>query len=42
LYCCFIIRFGNLGCMNLLTKFHSGSLSFYLQLYRSDDWAVVS
>jgi hypothetical protein len=28
--------------MNLLTKFRNGSLSFYLQLYRSDDSAVVS
>jgi hypothetical protein len=28
--------------MNLLTKFRNGSLSFCLQLYRSDDSAVVS
>jgi hypothetical protein len=28
--------------MNLLKKFCSGSLSFCLQLYRSDDTAVVS
>jgi hypothetical protein len=32
----------DLCCMNLLTKFHSGSLSFCLQLYRSDDSTVVS
>jgi hypothetical protein len=32
----------DLCCMNLLTKFRSGSLSFCLQLYRSDDLAVVS
>jgi hypothetical protein len=28
--------------MNLLTKFRNGSLSFCLQLYRSDDSAAVS
>jgi hypothetical protein len=32
----------DLCCMNLLKKFRNGSLSFYLQLYRSDDSAVVS
>jgi hypothetical protein len=35
-------RIWDLCCMNLLTKFRNGSLSFYLQLYRSDDSAVVS
>jgi hypothetical protein len=28
--------------MNLLTKLRNGSLSFWLQLYISDDWAVAS
>jgi hypothetical protein len=32
----------DLCCMNLLTKFRSGSLSFCLQLYKSDAPAVVS
>jgi hypothetical protein len=32
----------DLCCMNLLTKFRNGSLSFCLQLYRSDDWDVAS
>jgi hypothetical protein len=32
----------DLCCMNLLTKFRNGSLSFCLQLYRSDASAVVS
>jgi hypothetical protein len=27
----------DLCCMNLLTKFRNGSLSFCLQMYRSDD-----
>jgi hypothetical protein len=31
-----------LCCMNLLTKFCNGSLSFCLQLYKSDDSTVVS
>jgi hypothetical protein len=35
-------RIWDLCCMNLLTKFRSGSLSFCLQLYRSDDSTVVS
>jgi hypothetical protein len=32
----------DLCCMNLLTKFRNGSLSFCLQLYKSDDSVVVS
>jgi hypothetical protein len=32
----------DLYCMNLLTKFRNGSLSFCLQLYKSDASAVVS
>jgi hypothetical protein len=32
----------DLCCMNLLTKFRNGSLSFCLQLYRFDDCVVVS
>jgi hypothetical protein len=32
----------DLYCMNLLTKFRNASLSFCLQLYRSDDSTVVS
>jgi hypothetical protein len=32
----------DLCCMNLFTKFRNGSLSFCLQLYKSDDSAVVS
>jgi hypothetical protein len=35
-------RIWDLCCMNLLTKFRSGSLSFCLQLYKSDASAVVS
>jgi hypothetical protein len=32
----------NLCCTNLLTKFRNGYLSICLQLYMSDDSAVVS
>jgi hypothetical protein len=32
----------DLCCMNFLTKFRRGSLSFCLQLYKSNDSAVVS
>jgi hypothetical protein len=39
---CFFIGFWDLCCMNLLMKFRNGALSFCLQLYRSDDSAVVS
>jgi hypothetical protein len=35
-------RIWDLYCMNLLTKFCSGSLSFCLQLYKSNASAVVS
>jgi hypothetical protein len=32
----------DLYCMNLLTKFRNGALSFYLQLHKFDDSTVVS